>query len=334
MTLSHRGLILLTSMALIQIAPGLARSDSVLLIDGQRVEGKILKTTSDAVWVDLGFTVLEVPRDRIASIEETQVTGSTTAATAHDIFFTATNLPERSPQEHAKRIGDAIIKVATPSGLGSGFIINPDGLAVTNAHVIQGETKIKCTVWFPQKDGTQKRIVIEDVEILAVNNHVDLALIRMKLPESERVGDEQSQFPYTLMQGDDELRIGESVFAIGNPLGLERTLSQGVIATPSRDFDGIAYIQTTAAINPGNSGGPLFNSRGEVIGVTNMGILGGEGLGFAIPARYVRDFLSNREAFAYDKDNPNSGHIYSEAPPRRREGAPPQLDDDSGPVRD
>lgn len=307
-----------------------AHADVVVLNDGQRVQGAILKSTTQAVWVDLGYTVLEIPRDRIASIEETADTSSATAATPVDIFFSATNLPERSPQEHAKRIGDAIIKVATPAGLGSGFIINPDGYAVTNAHVIQGETKIRCTVWFAQKDGTQKRVVIEDIEIIAVNSHVDLALIKMKFPDSERTGDEPGKFPYAFVQADDELKIGESVFAIGNPLGLERTLSQGVIATPSRDFEGIAYIQTTAAINPGNSGGPLFNSRGEVIGVTNMGILGGEGLGFAIPARYVRDFLVNREAFVYDKENPNSGHVYNEAPPRRTEGAPPQLDDETG----
>jgi serine protease Do len=89
-------------------------------------------------------------------------------------------------------------------------------------------------------------------------------------------------------------------------------------------------LQTDAAINPGNSGGPLFNTRGEVVGITNMGILGGEALGFAIPARYVKDFIRNREAFAYSKDNPNSGHQYHQPPPRTENGVPPMLRDKTG----
>ncbi|MCA9295397.1 MAG: trypsin-like peptidase domain-containing protein, partial [Phycisphaerales bacterium] len=109
-----------------------------------------------------------------------------------------------------------------------------------------------------------------------------------------------------------------------------RTLSQGVVSTTQRSFDGITYIQTDAAINPGNSGGPLFNTKGEVVGITNMGILGGEALGFAIPQRYVRDFIQNREAFAFDKDNPNSGHNYQKAPPRKEFGVAPQLRDATG----
>jgi len=142
--------------------------------------------------------------------------------------------------------------------------------------------------------------------------------------------EEDGEFTHVPIQGDERLDIGEDVFAIGNPMGLERTLSQGVVATTQRNFDGISYVQTTAAINPGNSGGPLFNRRGEVIGVINMGALFADGVGFAIPARYVRDFIRNREAFAYDKDNPNSGHVYHEPPSRARFGAPPSLDDASG----
>lgn len=294
-------------------------ADEIALEDGRRISAPILKENAKAVWVDLGYTVLEIPRDRIESITATDNT-DTTAATATDLYFTGENLAERSPDEHAKRIGHVVVKVSTPSGLGSGFIIHPDGYVITNAHVIQGETKIKCTVWFPQEDGAQERQIIEDVAIISVNHHLDLALVRMRHPEGE-------PFDYAYIQGMENLEIGEEVFAIGNPLGLERTLSQGVVATTQRNFDGISYVQTTAAINPGNSGGPLFNSRGEVIGVTNMGIVGGEALGFAIPARYVRDFIRNRDAFSYDKDNPNSGHVYHEPPKRRAFGVPSQLDD-------
>ncbi len=76
------------------------------------------------------------------------------------------------------------------------------------------------------------------------------------------------------------------------------------------------YIQTTAQINPGNSGGPLFNDKGQVVGVINMKLTFGEGLGFAIPVSYLKHFLRNRDAFAFDKTNPNTGYHYLEPPKR------------------
>ena len=200
------------------------------------------------------------------------------------------------------------------------MILSREGYAITNAHVVQGETNLRVTVWFPQADGTLKRTEIEDVELVAVNNHVDLALVRITHPEGK-------PFDFAAIVDKEKFDIGQPVFAIGNPLGLERTLTQGVISTTQRNFDGLTYIQTDTPINPGNSGGPLFNTKGEVIGITNMGIRGGEALGFAIPARYVKDFIRNREAFGYDKNNPNSGHNYHEPPARTTFTPPPQLDD-------
>jgi serine protease Do len=115
------------------------------------------------------------------------------------------------------------------------------------------------------------------------------------------------------------VRTGDPVFAIGNPLGFERTVSEGIVSTKARAGAGIVLIQTTAAINPGNSGGPLLNVRGEVIGVTNMKIgFIAEAMGFAVPINLVKDFLKFREAFAYDKDNPNTGYHYL-APPHKPE---------------
>ena len=202
-----------------------------------------------------------------------------------------------------------------------GFVVDRNNrLLLTNAHVVQGETALRATVWFVQPDGTLMRTDIDDVELLAVNNHLDLALIRIAHPEEE-------DFIFAPVQGAESLDIGQPVFAIGNPLGLERTLTQGVISTTQRNFDGLTYIQTDTPINPGNSGGPLFNTRGEVIGITNMGIRGGEALGFAIPTRYLKDFIRNREAFAYDRTNPNSGHIYNQPPRRVQAGAPAVLQD-------
>jgi serine protease Do len=294
-------------------------ADTVKLKSGAELGGKIVKQNEKAVWLDVGPTVVEFNMDDVDSVQVTE-SEAPVAVQADSLFRTASNLREMNPKEQAKRIGAAVIKVATPSGLGSGVIINDDGYAITNAHVVQGETNLRATVWFPQPDGTLKRVVIEDVQIIAVNNHVDLALLKIKHPDDE-------QFTYAPLAMDDTLEIGQTVFAIGNPLGLERTLSQGVVSTTRRAFEGLVYIQTDTAINPGNSGGPLFNTRGEVIGITNMGAQFAQGLNFAIPTRYVKDFIRNREAFAYDKDNPNSGYNYEKPPPRKLFESAPQLKD-------
>ncbi|MHC4218884.1 MAG: S1C family serine protease [Planctomycetota bacterium] len=297
-----------------------ATADVIRLKSGAVVQGTVLKRNDQKVWMDVGATVLAFSLDDIAEVEvaETEVV---TEVETGSLFHMARNLPQRSPLAQAKRVGPAVIKVATPGGTGSGVILNDEGYAVTNAHVIQGETNVRVTVWFPLADGTLQRTVIEDVEIVAVNSHLDLALIA--IPLSEVIG----RFVYAPLEAEESIEIGQTVFAIGNPLGLERSLSQGVISTTHRSFDGLTYIQTDAAVNPGNSGGPLFNTRGEVVGITNMGIPFGEGLNFAIPARYVKDFLRNREAFAYDKDNPNSGHRYHQPPPRTSYGTAPGLKD-------
>ena len=297
----------------------LAAGDVITLKSGAVLQGTILKRTDHRVWLDVGPDVLSFDVDDIGQIQMEDAAVDVDV-NADSLFRTALNLPELSPKEQARRVGPSVIKVATPGGLGSGVIVNAEGYAITNAHVIQGETNLRVTVWFPQPDGTLQREVIEDVEILAVNNHIDLALL--KIPRSG-----QRDFSFALLEGKENLEVGQTVFAIGNPLGLERSMSQGVVSTRQRSFDGLTYIQTDTAINPGNSGGPLFNTRGEVVGITNMGILFGQGLNFAIPARYVKDFVRNREAFAYDKDNPNSGHNYHQPPPRENFGVAPQLKD-------
>lgn len=301
------------------------KGDTVKLTDGTSVVAPIIKETSEAIWLDLGYTLIEVPRTNVDSIQRREGGAPAPVAKSGLLRF-ANNLPQRPSKELAKQFGEAVVKVSTPSGTGSGFIIHPDGYAITNAHVIQGETKLRATLYLQEPTSTGagelRRIDIDDCEIVAVNSHVDLAMIKIKRIDGK-------PFPYVYVQGEDELAAGQPVFAIGAPLGLERTLSSGVIATTARSFEGLTYIQTTAQINPGNSGGPLFNDRGEVIGVTNMKLTFGEGLGFAIPARYVRDFVANRDAFGYDKNNPNSGHMYMQPPTRQNFGTPEALRDDS-----
>ena len=310
-----------TATAFALILAATAHADTVKLRSGAAISGTILKQTDRALWIDIGADVLEISMEQVDSVER-QDAGSALTADDSRLFSTAKDLPTLPPKELAKSLGPAVIKVSSPGGLGSGVIISPDGHAITNAHVIQGEQSLRATVWFRQADGSLKRVEIDDVEIEAVSNSLDLALIRIKHPDGK-------PFQVAPMEMDDQVEAGQRVFAIGNPLGLERTLTEGVVSVPAMQLDGRAYIQTDTPINPGNSGGPLFNMRGEVVGITNMKITLGENVGFAIPARFVKDFVRHREAYAFNKNNPNSGHFYHPAPPRPAPGAPGELADGS-----
>ncbi|PYK58327.1 MAG: peptidase S1, partial [Verrucomicrobia bacterium] len=220
----------------------------------------------------------------------------------------AVALPERSVRELVGQLGAAVVQVRTPSGLGSGFIINEEGYLITNFHVIENETQISVEVYH-QKSGQLERKSYKHVKIIAINKFSDLALL--KIEDQDAPG-----FSKVLLGDSDALSVGERVFAIGSPMGLERTVTEGIISTKTRPMQGELYLQTTAQINPGNSGGPLFDLRGEVVGVTNMKITFGEGLGFAIPAEAVKYFLQHRDAYAYDNDNPSNPYRYLEPPSR------------------
>ncbi len=295
-------------------------ADIVRLQSGAEIHGSIIKRTDNKLWVDIGPEVIQIEMTQVLLIEVDENSENQSLLNTSNLFRTTTQLPELSPREQAKRVGASVIKVSTPGGLGSGVLLNEEGFAITNAHVVQGETDLRATVWIPQDDGTLKRTTIEDVVIIAVNNHLDLALLQLAHPDD-------MPFDFSVLELAETIEVGQTVFAIGNPLGLERSMSQGVISTKQRSFDGLTYIQTDAAINPGNSGGPLFNSQGEVVGITNMGITAAESLNFAIPTRYVKDFIRNREAFAYDEKNPNSGHLYHAPPERSKNGVAPVLKD-------
>ncbi|MBM3883931.1 MAG: trypsin-like serine protease, partial [Verrucomicrobia bacterium] len=233
---------------------------------------------------------------------------TTPAATGALYAAAAESRPERSVRELVRELGEAVVQVRTPGGLGSGFFINEEGYLITNFHVIEGETQIALEV-YSQRRGQLEPKNYKQVRIVAMNKFTDLALLKVEDPGAPR-------FAAAPLARNQALAVGERVFAIGSPLGLERTVTEGIISTKTRQMQGALYLQTTAQINPGNSGGPLFNLRGEVVGVTNMKINLGEGLGFAIPVEQVRYFLDHRDAFAYDNDNPSNAYRYLE-PPRR-----------------
>ena len=296
---------LLTQTAVVTTAPA---ADVVELRGGQKVQGEVLKESDAALFVDVGVDVIRIPVEQILSRSREDIGAAATDVNDRGIYRTA-RLTGGSVKQLADRYGEGVILVQTPAGLGSGFIISKEGYAVTNYHVVERETRLAATLYLKEGEAL-RRVRIRDVEIVALNPFLDLALI--KIPATEGV-----EFKPVYLAEDADYREGDQTFAIGNPLGLERSVSQGIISNRNRNFEGLTYIQTTAQINPGNSGGPLFNARGEVIGVTNMKLTFGEGLGFAIPVTYVKNFLDEYPAFAYDKNNANTGYRYLEAPRRR-----------------
>ena len=309
---------------------GLCAADTIVLKEGQTLTGDILVEKDDELVVDIGVAVLAIHKEEIlqyeytradeeATVDSNEAAFETTAEvvqTNGERLYTQARLEKTTIEECVERVSEAVVKVSSPSGMGSGFFLNEDGYLITNYHVIEKETKIEVTVFQKAKDGFEKK-KLKKVKIEAVNPFVDLALLKV-----EDLGD--TEIKYVPLGDIDSIKVGEQVFAIGNPLGLERTVTDGVISTINRAFQGLVYIQTNADINPGNSGGPLFNLAGEVIGVTNMGYIFFGGLGFAIPIDYVKHFINNRDAFAYDKDNPNTGYRYIQ-PDRRRNKAEPEF---------
>ncbi|MDX2186850.1 MAG: trypsin-like peptidase domain-containing protein [Opitutaceae bacterium] len=300
----------LRAILVLGAASSLMAVNTVRLKNGTVVQGDVLAERADRVIVDLGFTILTIPRDEVERIEADSAEANGASNQEKGEFYrTAPGNPILTVKENVSRVSEAVVQVRTPSGLGSGFIIDPRGYLVTNAHVVSGEYAITVTL-FRRAGSALSTEVFQKVQIVALDSDLDLALLKI-----------EDLKPETMLQsvplGDaDTLTEGQTVFAIGSPLGLDRTVSQGIVSTRNRNFGGQLYIQTTTQINAGNSGGPLFNLRGEVVGVNNMKpmITGVEGVSFSIPTTVVKNFLRNRDAFAFDARNPNAGFRYLQPP--------------------
>jgi serine protease Do len=329
------------SCVLVLLCTGaLCFADRIVLKEGQTITGDILVEKQTQLYVDIGITVLTIPKDKILTYEYTEADEDETVGdddaedseakvgerpritSGPEQLYSTAELKRTTIEKAVAAVSESVVMISSPGGSGSGFFINDQGYLITNYHVIERETRIEVTMFQKARNGFERK-KFKKVKILAINPFVDLALLKVEdLGDLGDLGGTKIKFAYL---GDmDRIKAGENVFAIGNPLGLERTVTNGVISTKNRAFEGLTYIQTNADINPGNSGGPLFNLAGEVIGVTNMGYIFLGGLGFAIPVDYVKHFIENREAFAYDYDNPNTGYRYLQ-PVRRRNKDKPQL---------
>jgi serine protease Do len=315
------------------LSPRPVWADTIELKDAATITGTILAEKRDAVVVDVGYTVLVIPQGQVVNItradkpdKRAKKSGPTAAKPLpapenklqSDIYYLGGKAaPVRAVRDLVVQLGEAVVQVRTPGGLGSGFILDEDGFLITNFHVIEGETQISVEV-YQQKNDQIERKVFKQVRIVAINKFADLALLKIEDKAAPK-------FAHIAIGDSEALAVGEHVFAIGSPLGLERTVTEGILSTKTRPIEGTLYLQTTAQINPGNSGGPLFNMSGEVVGVTNMKLTSGEGLGFAIPVTSVKYFLDHRDAYAYASDNPSNPYRYLPPPSHMKVTNPDDL---------
>jgi hypothetical protein len=199
-------------------------------------------------------------------------------------------LVEFSPAELFASYAPAVVSIKIEHGGfrsgGTGFFIDDRGTIATNHHVIRDAREVRIKLW----DGTE----LDRVELLTSDPEVDLALVRVDpnaLPDTTAVA----------QLGDSEaVKVGEPVSVIGNPLGLDHTLTEGIVSS-RRVYEGERYIQMSAPISPGNSGGPVFDRHGRVIGVSVAQMVGGQNLNLAVPVSQLQAMIAddypNRRSF-------------------------------------
>ena len=172
-----------------------------------------------------------------------------------------------------EKVVESVVGIAREGGFGSGVFINDKGLIATNKHIVgMGDKAIVRLADSSEQQG----------EVVRSFTDCDLAFVKVDVSGNE----------FASLGAEAGLKVGQNVFAIGHPLGLQNTLTQGVISSISRLIHGTKYIQTDAPINPGNSGGPLLNDFGEVIGLNTLGFRDFQGIGFAVPTQVILDRYS------------------------------------------
>lgn len=167
----------------------------------------------------------------------------------------------------------SVVTIRTDVAQGTGFIISSDGYVVTNAHVLYGANMAEAITIEHE---------VKEMELIGYNRNMDIALLKI-----------DGTYSYLELDDSNNVKVGEKVIAIGNPLGLSFSVSEGIVSAVHRKgSNGLsAYIQTDASLNPGNSGGPLINTDGRVIGINNFK-LSGESLGFALESNYIKDTVN------------------------------------------
>ncbi|MEM6689775.1 MAG: trypsin-like peptidase domain-containing protein [Planctomycetota bacterium] len=282
---------------------------TVRLENGAEITAPVLRQNEQGYVLDLGHDLLSIEKRNVLDFQITEKNDSLVETTDTDSLYHVGRLNTASIPKLVERYGDAVVTVTTPVGVGSGFLISRQGHMITNYHVIQETLEISATVFQKTELGYQRK-QLSQVKILSVNPHRDLALLKIEDQELTRL-----DLPHVMISSES-VSVGDVIFAIGNPLGLERSVSQGIVSSTTRTLGHLRFLQTDASVNPGNSGGPLFNQRGEVIGVACAGYAMFDGLAFGIPGSDLIDFLKHRDAYLFDRTQPQNGVKYL-APPYR-----------------
>ena len=179
-----------------------------------------------------------------------------------------------SPADIAARALPAVVTIRTAHTLGTGFVVKPDGWIATNLHVVAaGGTRVVVTL----RDGRELPVI----EMLAASPDHDLALVRI----------DARALPVLTLGNSEAMRPGDPIVAIGNPMGLEATVSNGLVSARRKVGGGLEVLQVSAPIAPGSSGGPLFNERGEVVGVATAVLTSGQNLAFGVPTAYLAPMI-------------------------------------------
>ena len=272
-----------TSLSLLILGGGIALGGNHLINTPQSLaKDEVVKNSIAQANLNDGENEIAVPQNYVSKvvnevgnsvvrIDASRTVVNNTSPMFNDPFFRqffGSQFPN-IPQERVQR------------GFGSGFVVSSDGLILTNAHVVDRSDEVNVTL----KDGRTY-----EGKVMGTDPLTDVAVIKI----------EAEDLPAVTFADSEELQPGEWAIAIGNPLGLDNTVTTGIVSATGRSSAqvGIAdkrvsFIQTDAAINPGNSGGPLLNAQGEVIGINTAIIQNAQGLGFAIPVNTARDIAED-----------------------------------------
>jgi serine protease Do len=188
-------------------------------------------------------------------------------------------VPSLTAEAVFRLVCDAVVAIEVPDGMGAGVLLSASGLIATNHHLIEGWS----TAVIRFRDGSTTRARV-------VRSHRDPDLAFLQLDEAAARGAAERVQGFLIADQAPPGRravIGETVYAIGHPLGLDYTLTRGIVSAVDRDIDGWRYLQVDAAINPGNSGGPLYGENGDLVGIISCSRLESQGLNFAVPADVV-----------------------------------------------
>ena len=263
-----------SSLSLVLLGGGIAVGGNYLINSpesfAEEDPAAVAETQEMAIAVPQNYVSDVVSRvgDSVVRIDASRTVATNAPAMFDDPFFRqffGSQMPN-IPDEQIQR------------GMGSGFVVSSDGLILTNAHVVEGSDRVKVTL----KNGTTY-----EGEVMGTDSLTDVAVIKIEA---------DAELPAVTFADSNELQPGEWAIAIGNPLGLDNTVTTGIVSATGRSSaqvgvadKRVSFIQTDAAINPGNSGGPLLNAKGEVIGINTAIIQRAQGLGFAIPVNSARD---------------------------------------------